>query len=53
VSPDVRICGTLVPNGKGEITKDGVVVSGEWGFNSGAWHSEWKFPQHDGAQPGR
>ena len=23
-SPDVRICGTLVPNGKGEITKDGV-----------------------------
>ena len=41
-SPDVRICGTLVPNGKGEITKDGVVVSGEWGFNSGAWHSDWK-----------
>ncbi len=40
--PDVRICGTLVPNGKGEITKDGVVVSGEWGFNSGAWHSQWK-----------
>src|SRR5580698_7135144 len=42
-SPDVRICGTLVPNGKGEITKDGVVVSGEWSFNSGAWHSQWKF----------
>lgn len=41
-SPDVRICGTLVPNGKGEITKDGAVVSGEWGFNSGAWHSQWK-----------
>jgi alkylation response protein AidB-like acyl-CoA dehydrogenase len=41
-SPDVRICGTLVPNGKGEVTKDGVVVSGEWGFNSGAWHSQWK-----------
>src|SRR5579863_9814388 len=41
-SPDVLICGTLVPNGKGEITKDGVVVSGEWGFNSGAWHSQWK-----------
>jgi alkylation response protein AidB-like acyl-CoA dehydrogenase len=41
-SPDVRICGTLVPNGKGEITKGGVVVSGEWGFNSGAWHSQWK-----------
>lgn len=40
--PDVPICGTLVPNGKGEITKDGVVVSGEWGFNSGAWHSRWK-----------
>jgi alkylation response protein AidB-like acyl-CoA dehydrogenase len=41
--PDVRICGTLVPNGKAEITKDGVVVSGEWSFNSGAWHSQWKF----------
>ena len=41
-SPDVRICGTLVPNGRGEITNDGVVVSGEWGFNSGAWHSQWK-----------
>jgi alkylation response protein AidB-like acyl-CoA dehydrogenase len=41
-SPDVRICGTLVPNGKGEITGDGVVVSGEWAFNSGAWHSQWK-----------
>ncbi|MDQ2815315.1 MAG: acyl-CoA dehydrogenase [Actinomycetota bacterium] len=41
--PDVRICGTLVPNGKGEITKDGVIVSGEWSFNSGAWHSQWKF----------
>jgi alkylation response protein AidB-like acyl-CoA dehydrogenase len=41
-SPDVRICGTLVPAGKGEITKDGVVVSGEWGFNTGAWHSQWK-----------
>ncbi len=40
--PDVRICGTLVPNGKGEITRDGVIVSGEWGFNSGAWHSQWK-----------
>lgn len=40
--PDVRICGTLVPNGRGELTKDGVVVSGEWGFNSGALHSQWK-----------
>jgi alkylation response protein AidB-like acyl-CoA dehydrogenase len=40
--PDVRICGTLVPNGKAELTKDGVIVSGEWGFNSGAWHSRWK-----------
>jgi alkylation response protein AidB-like acyl-CoA dehydrogenase len=40
--PDVRICGTLVPGGKGELTKDGVVVSGEWAYNSGAWHSQWK-----------
>jgi alkylation response protein AidB-like acyl-CoA dehydrogenase len=40
--PDVRICGTLVPNGHGEITNDGVIVSGSWSFNSGAWHSQWK-----------
>jgi alkylation response protein AidB-like acyl-CoA dehydrogenase len=41
-NPDVPVCGTFVPNGMGQITKDGVVVSGEWGFNSGAWHSQWK-----------
>ncbi len=49
--PDVRICGTLVPNGMGKITKDGVVVSGEWGFNSGAWHSQWKFLSTLAANP--
>jgi alkylation response protein AidB-like acyl-CoA dehydrogenase len=40
--PDVRICGTLVPSGTAEVVDGGVVVSGEWGFNSGAWHSQWK-----------
>jgi alkylation response protein AidB-like acyl-CoA dehydrogenase len=40
--PDVRICGTFVPAGAGVIADGGVVVSGEWPFNSGAWHSGWK-----------
>lgn len=40
--PDVRICGTFVPAGSGHPVKDGIVVSGEWPFNSGAWHSRWK-----------
>jgi alkylation response protein AidB-like acyl-CoA dehydrogenase len=40
--PDARICGTFVPGGTGVPVDGGVVVSGEWGFNSGAWHSQWK-----------
>lgn len=41
-NPDVRICGTLAPNGSAVVTDGGIVVSGEWPFNSGAWHSQWK-----------
>jgi alkylation response protein AidB-like acyl-CoA dehydrogenase len=41
-NPDVRICGTLVPSGTAIMKNDGIVVSGEWAFNSGAWHSQWK-----------
>lgn len=41
-NPDVRICGTLVPSGTAVVKDDGIVVSGEWAFNSGAWHSQWK-----------
>jgi alkylation response protein AidB-like acyl-CoA dehydrogenase len=40
--PDVRICGTLAPTGMAVPRTDGVVVSGEWAFNSGAAHSTWK-----------
>jgi alkylation response protein AidB-like acyl-CoA dehydrogenase len=40
--PDVRICGTFVPAGTGAPVDGGIVVSGEWAFNSGAWHSQWK-----------
>jgi alkylation response protein AidB-like acyl-CoA dehydrogenase len=41
-NPDVRICGTLAPTGTALVVDGGVVVSGEWSFNSGAWHSQWK-----------
>jgi alkylation response protein AidB-like acyl-CoA dehydrogenase len=40
--PDVRICGTFVPSGAGVPIDGGIVVSGQWPFNSGAWHSRWK-----------
>lgn len=42
INPDVRICGTLVPAGTAVAKDDGIVVSGEWAFNSGARHSQWK-----------
>jgi alkylation response protein AidB-like acyl-CoA dehydrogenase len=40
--PDVRICGTLAPTGMAVAKDNGIVVSGEWAFNSGAAHSTWK-----------
>jgi alkylation response protein AidB-like acyl-CoA dehydrogenase len=40
--PDVRICGTLSPTGMATPRDGGIVVSGNWNFNSGAAHSQWK-----------
>ena len=40
--PDVRISGTLALNGTGVAKDGGIVVNGEWQFNSGAAHSGWK-----------
>lgn len=41
-TPDVRVCGTLSPGGMANPADGGVVVSGRWGFISGAWHSHWQ-----------
>lgn len=40
--PDTRVCGTLVVNGTGVPKDGGIVVNGQWAFNSGAAHSQWK-----------
>ncbi|MCF0093052.1 acyl-CoA dehydrogenase [Micromonospora sp. NPDC049114] len=40
--PDARISGTLALNGTGVPKDGGIVVNGEWAFNSGAAHSGWK-----------
>ncbi|MFC0007338.1 acyl-CoA dehydrogenase family protein [Micromonospora siamensis] len=40
--PDARIAGTIVVNGTGIAKDGGIVVNGEWGFNSGASHSTWR-----------
>jgi len=39
---DVRVCGTLSPNGTATPDAGGVVVNGRWGFISGALHSHWQ-----------
>jgi alkylation response protein AidB-like acyl-CoA dehydrogenase len=38
----VRICGTLSPGGTAGPVDGGYMVSGKWGFVSGAWHSQWQ-----------
>jgi alkylation response protein AidB-like acyl-CoA dehydrogenase len=53
-SPDVRVCGTLSPSGAAVPAPGGVVVNGQWGFISGALHSQWQeviamAPTPDGA----
>ncbi|MFD0592061.1 acyl-CoA dehydrogenase [Catellatospora coxensis] len=40
--PDTRICGTLALNGTGVARPGGIVVNGQWAFNSGAAHSRYK-----------
>jgi len=39
---DSRVCGTLSPAGMATPTAGGVIVSGKWGFISGAHHSQWQ-----------
>jgi alkylation response protein AidB-like acyl-CoA dehydrogenase len=39
---DVRLCGTLSPSGMGLPADGGIVLTGKWGFISGALHSHWQ-----------
>lgn len=41
-NPDARICGTHAIAGTAVPTDGGIIVNGEWAFNSGAAHSQWK-----------
>lgn len=50
-TPDVRICGTLSPTGSAEPRPGGVLLNGQWGFISGAWHSQWQEIIAMGAAP--
>lgn len=50
--PDVRICGTLAPTGTAVPEANGIVVTGQWAFNSGAAHSTWKLLSAILADPG-
>jgi alkylation response protein AidB-like acyl-CoA dehydrogenase len=40
-TPDVRVSALLSPTATAVRQKDGVVVSGQWHFNTGALHSHW------------
>jgi len=39
---DATVCGTLSPSAMAKPVDGGVVVTGKWGFISGALHSEWQ-----------
>lgn len=41
-TPDIRLCGTLSPSGRCTPVDDGVMLTGRWGFISGALHSQWQ-----------
>jgi alkylation response protein AidB-like acyl-CoA dehydrogenase len=41
-TPNVRICGTLSPSAMAKPADGGIVVTGRWGFISGAQHSQWQ-----------
>jgi alkylation response protein AidB-like acyl-CoA dehydrogenase len=41
-TPDVRVCGTLSPSGMAKPRDGGIVVTGRWGFISGALHAHWQ-----------
>jgi alkylation response protein AidB-like acyl-CoA dehydrogenase len=40
--PGTRLCGTLSPTGMCVPTDGGMVLTGKWGFISGALHSQWQ-----------
>jgi alkylation response protein AidB-like acyl-CoA dehydrogenase len=39
---NVRVCGTLSPQGMAAPAPGGIVVNGKWGFISGAHHAHWQ-----------
>jgi alkylation response protein AidB-like acyl-CoA dehydrogenase len=41
-SPGTRLCGTLSPTGMCVPVDGGMVLTGKWGFVSGALHSQWQ-----------
>lgn len=41
-SPGTRLCGTLSPTGMCAPVDGGMVLTGKWGFISGALHSQWQ-----------
>lgn len=41
-NPDAKVCGTLSPSAMALPTDGGILVSGKWGFISGALHSDWQ-----------
>ncbi|MBO3747655.1 acyl-CoA dehydrogenase [Streptosporangiaceae bacterium NEAU-GS5] len=41
-TPDVRVCGTLSPSATAVPKNGGYVIDGQWGFISGALHSQWQ-----------
>ncbi|WP_326551894.1 acyl-CoA dehydrogenase family protein [Micromonospora sp. NBC_01813] len=40
-TPDARVCGLLSPGGAGTPVDGGLLVSGQWAFNTGASQSDW------------
>lgn len=40
--PGTRLCGTLSPTGMCMPVEGGVILTGKWGFISGAHHSQWQ-----------
>ncbi|KAB1140433.1 acyl-CoA dehydrogenase family protein [Micromonospora sp. DSM 115977] len=50
-TPDVRVCGTLSPTGNAQPRPGGVLLNGQWGFISGALHSQWQEIIAMGAAP--
>jgi 3-hydroxy-9,10-secoandrosta-1,3,5(10)-triene-9,17-dione monooxygenase len=41
--PDVRVCGSISPTGTARKVPGGYLFTGNWRFNSGVLHSQWKF----------